>query len=163
MDFSPEFCIEKTIEASNKKYKCLQDLVLLTMAQTEAISEEGMDGLEKLINEKQIKIDEINKIDEDFGIYFNLLKQKLGINKLDEIDASQLKGAKELKQIIGQIMELLSEINKLEKQNYAKAKNLLDEFGMKLKQIREGQKLNDAYYNYGASLTPPAYFVDKKK
>lgn len=142
MDNSPEFCIEKIIEASNKKYKCLQDLVLLTMAQTEAISEEGMDGLEKLINEKQIKIDEINKIDEDFGIYFNLLKQKLGINKLDEIDASQLKGAKELKQIIGQIMELLSEINKLEKQNYAKAKNLLDEFGMKLKQIREGVKIN---------------------
>ena len=82
---------------------------------------------------------------------------------MDEIDASQLKGAKELKQITGQIMELLDEINKLEKQNYAKAKSLMDEFGAKLRQIREGKKLNDTYYNSGASLTPPAYFLDKKK
>lgn len=163
METNPEFCIERVIEASNKKYKCLQDLILLTMAQTEAISEDGMDGLDKLINEKQIKINEINKIDEDFGKYLNLLKQKLGINRLDELNTSQLKGAKELKEITGQIMNLLAEINKLEKQNYEKAKGLLDEFGAKIRQIREGKKLNNAYYNSGDGLVPPAYFLDKKK
>lgn len=163
MDVSPEFCIERVIEASNKKYKCLQDIILLTMAQTEAISEEGMDGLDKLISEKQIKIDEINKIDEDFEKHLNLLKQKLGVNKLDEINNLPLKGTKELKQITEQIMELLTEINKLEKQNHEKAKSLLDEFGAKIRQIRDGKKLNNAYYNPGAGLTPPAYFLDKKK
>jgi len=163
MDVSPEFCIERVIEASNKKYKCLQDLILLTMAQTEAINEEGMDGLGKLINEKQAKIDEIINIDEDFEMHFSLLKQKLGVDKLDEIDTSRLKGAKELKQITEKIMELLTEINKLEKQNHEKAKSLLDEFGAKIRQIREGKKLNDLYYNSGAGLTPPSYFVDKKK
>jgi len=162
MDVSPEFCIEKAIEASNKKYKCLQDLILLTMAQTEAINEDGIDGLSKLTGEKQIKINEINKIDEDFGIYFDLLKQKLGVNNLDEINTSELKGANELKQITGKIMELLTEINKLEKQNYEKAKNLLDELGAKIRQISEGKRLNNAY-NASAGLTPPAYFVDKKK
>lgn len=162
MDVSPEFCIEKAIEASNNKYKCLQDLILLTMAQTEAINEDGIDGLSKLTGEKQIKIDEINKIDEEFGIYFDLLKQKLGVNNLDEINTSELKGANELKQITGKIMELLTEINRLEKQNYEKAKNLLDELGAKIRQIREGKRLNNAY-NSSAGLTPPAYFVDKKK
>lgn len=162
MDASPEVCIEKVIEASNQKYKYLQDLILLTMAQTEAISEEGMDGLGKLIGEKQIKIDEINKLDEDFGVYFDLLKQMLGVIKLDEIKTSGLNGVKELKQITGQIMELLNEINTLERQNNEKAKRLLDDLGMKVKQISEGKKLSNVY-NPGAGMRPPSYFVDKKK
>lgn len=162
MDISPELCIERVIEASNKKYNCLQDLILLSMAQTEAISEEGMDGLKKLINEKQVKIDEINKIDEEFAVYFDLLKQKLGVSKLDDIKSFDIRGAKELKQIIGQVMELLSEINEIEKQNNDKAKGLLDDLGMKIRQIREGKKLNNVY-NPGSGAIPPAYFVDKKK
>lgn len=162
MDTSPEFCIKRVIEASNKKYNCLQDMILLSMAQSEAITEEGMDGLKKLINEKQVKIDEINKIDQEFEVYFDLLKQKLGVSKLDEVQSSDLKGTKELKQIIGQVMELLNEINEIERQNNEKAKNLLDDLGTKIRQIREGKKLNNVY-NPGSGIIPPAYFVDKKK
>lgn len=162
MNASPELCIERIIEASNKKYNCLQDLVLLTMAQTEAISEDGMDGLKNLINEKQIKIDEINKIDENFGVYFDLLKRKLGISRLDEIKTSELKGAKELQLIIGQVMDILKEINELEKRNNEKAKSLLDDLGAKIRQIQEGKKLNNVY-NPGSGMRPPAYYVDKKK
>ena len=162
MDASPELCIQRVIEASNKKYSCLQELILLTRAQTEAISEEEVDGLEKLIGEKQVKIDEINKVDEDFGEYVDLLKQKLGVSKLDEIKRPDLKGLKELKQITGQIMELLNEINALERHNNEKAKNLLEDLGAKIRQIREGKKLNNLY-NSGAGIIPPAYFVDKKK
>lgn len=162
MDASPELCIQRVIEASNKKYSCLQELILLTRAQTEAISEEGMEGLEKLIGEKQVKIDEIDKVDRDFGVYVDLLKQTLGVSKLDEIKNPGLKGLKELKQITGQIMELLNEINALERQNNEKAKSLLDDLGAKIRQIREGKKLNNLY-NTGAGIIPPAYFVDKKK
>ena len=162
MDASPEVCIQKVIEASNKKYISLKELVLLTRAQTEAISEESMDGLEKLIGKKQVIIDEINKVDQDFGEYVDLLKQKLGVSRLDEIKSPNLTGLKELKQITGQIMELLNEINALEKHNNEKAKNLLDDLGAKIRQIREGEKLNNVY-NAGAGIIPPAYFVDKKK
>lgn len=162
MDASPEVCIQKVIEASNKKYSCLQQLIVLTRAQTEVISEESMDGLEKLIGEKQVRIDEINKVDEDFGMYVDLLKQKLGVSRLDEIENSSLKGLKELKQITGQIMELLNEINILEKNNNKKAKDLLDDLGAQIRQIREGKKLNNLY-NTGSGTIPPAYFVDKKK
>ncbi|NLL06177.1 MAG: flagellar protein FlgN [Clostridiaceae bacterium] len=162
MDASPEVCIQKVIEASNKKYSCLQQLIVLTRAQTEVISEESMDGLEKLIGEKQVRIDEINKVDEDFGMYVDLLKQKLGVSRLDEIENSSLKGLKELKQITGQIMELLNEINVLEKNNNKKAKDLLDDLGAQIRQIREGKKLNNLY-NTGSGTIPPAYFVDKKK
>lgn len=162
MDASPELCVQRVIEASNKKYSCLQELILLTREQTEAISEESMDGLEKLIGKKQVKIDEINKVDQDFGVYVDLLKQKLGVSKLDEIKSPGLKGLKELKQITGQIMELLNEINALEKQNNEKAKSVLDDLGAKIRQIREGKKLNNVY-NTGAGIIPPAYFVDKKK
>jgi len=46
-------------------------------AQTEAISEEGMDGLQSLIDQKQSKIDEINGLDEEFNACFTALKQSL--------------------------------------------------------------------------------------
>lgn len=132
------------------------------MAQTEAINIEGMDGLKKLISDKQVKIDEINKIDEEFGVYFARLKQKLGINKLEEIKSSDLKGAKELQQTIGQIMELLKEINELEKHNNEKAKGFLNDLGAKIRQIKEGKKLSNAY-SPGTGLRQPSYFIDKKK
>jgi uncharacterized phage infection (PIP) family protein YhgE len=162
MDASPKLCIQRVLEASNKKYSYLKELILLTRAQTEAISEEGMEGLEKLIDEKQVRIDEINKLDRDFRVYVDLLKQKLGVNKLDEINNPGLIGLKELKQITGQIVELINEISALEKENNEKAKNLLDDLGAKIRQIREGKKLNNVY-NAGTGVIPPAYFVDKKK
>lgn len=162
MDINTQLCIERAIEASNKKYNYLKDLNLLVMAQSEAINEDGMDGIKKLIGQKQVKIDEINKIDDDFKVYFDLLKQRLGVRSLDEINASDLKGAKELKQIIGQIMEILDEIKTFEKQNNEKAKKLLDDLGSKIRQIREGKKLNNVY-NPTSGIKPPAYFLDKKK
>jgi len=63
---------------------CLKSILSLTRAQTEAISEEGMDGLQSLIDQKQSKIDEINGLDEEFNACFTALKQKLGVKSLDE-------------------------------------------------------------------------------
>ncbi len=162
MDTNPEIYVERLIEASRKKYKCLQDMLLLTMAQSESINEDGLEGLQKLISDKQIKIDEINRIDEEFGVYFSRLKQKLGVSSLDEVVMPGLKGVDELKQTIKQIMELLSEIRENEQQNNEKARNLLNDLGSNIRKIREGRKLNSVY-SQSSDLRPPSYFVDKKK
>lgn len=162
MDANAEVYVERLIEASREKYKCLQDMLLLTMAQYESINEDRLEGLQKLVSDKQIKIDEINKIDEEFGVYFSRLKQKLGVNGLDEVVMPELKGVDELKQIIKQIVELLSEIQENEQKNNEKARNLLNGLGENIRKIRDGRKLSSVY-NSGADLRPPSYFVDKRK
>lgn len=158
-----EECTQKVMEASNRKYSCLQQLLELTKAQSAVINEESMDGLEKIIGEKQVIIDEINKIDTEFEGYFSLLKKKLGVEKLSDIKPSEAEPfAFELKQVTSQIMELLDEMNILEKNNNDKAKALLDDLGLKIRQIRQGKKLGSVY-NSASEMVPPAYFVDKKK
>lgn len=162
MDGTPERYIERLTEISNKKYKSLQDMFLLTMAQSEAINEDGLEGLQKLLDDKQSKIEEINKADEDFNVYYTRLKQTMGINSLAEINTPGIKGVKELQQLIGQIMDLLKEISEIEKQNSDKAKNLLNGLGSKIKEISQGKKVSSAYNSSPAAI-PPSYFIDKKK
>jgi len=79
MNGTPEGYIQRLVEISKKKMDCLKSILSLTRAQTEAISEEGMDGLQSLIDQKQSKIDEINGLDEEFNACFTALKQKLGV------------------------------------------------------------------------------------
>lgn len=162
MDAMPERYIERLIEISRKKHSCLQDMVLLTMAQSEAINEDGLEGLQKLIDDKQKKIEDINKIDEDFNVYFTRLKQQFKINSLSELKAPNIKGVKELQQLIKQIMDLLNEINAIEKQNSDKARKLLDNLGSQIKRINEGKRVSSAY-STDPSSRPPSYFIDKKK
>ena len=107
-------------------------------------------------------IEEINKADEDFNVYFTRLKQKLGVSNLDEINDPKIKGVKELQEIIARIMKLVGEISELENQNIIKAKNLLNDFGSKIKSINEGKKVNNAYNNSSAMVST-SYYFDKKK
>ncbi|WP_265445767.1 flagellar protein FlgN [Acetivibrio straminisolvens] len=162
MNNTPEGYIQRLVEISQQKIDCLKSILSLTTAQAEAINEEGMDGLSKLIDEKQIKIDEINSLDEKFNECFTALKQKLGINSLDEAGRLGIKGAKELQELVSEIMVFLREISEIEKKNKEKANGLLNELGAKIREIREGRRVSSAY-SPSASLSPPSYFIDKKK
>jgi len=162
MEITPEGYIERLIEISSKKDGCLKEILHLTRTQSELINEDGLDGLQKLIDDKQRMIEEINKADEDFNVYLTRLKQKLGVSNLDEINDPKIKGVKELQEIIARIMKLVGEISELENQNIIKAKNLLNDFGSKIKSINEGKKVNNAYNNSSAMVST-SYYFDKKK
>jgi|BioPla2DNA2_1021312.scaffolds.fasta_scaffold17150_4 predicted transcriptional regulator len=162
MDITSEGYIERLIDISSKKDGYLKELLHLTVAQSDVIKEEGLEELQKLINDKQRKIEEINKVDEDFNVYFTRLKQKLGISRLDEINNPGIKGVKELQEIIAQIMKNVEQISEIENQNVNRAKNLLNDFGSNIRRINEGRKVNTAYNNT-SSLNTPSYYIDKKK
>lgn len=157
----PEKYIDRLLETSNKKYKLLQDMLVLTKAQSMTITEEGLEGLERVVDEKQAKIEDINKIDEEFNVYFQRLKHVLKIKSLDELQDPQTKGVKELKQVIGQIMGLLNEIYEIENQNNIKAKKLLDNFANEINKTNQGKKINSTYR--ADPIRQPSYFIDKKK
>jgi len=56
MNGTPEGYIQRLVEISKKKMDCLKSILSLTRAQTEAISEEGMDGLQSLIDQSRVKL-----------------------------------------------------------------------------------------------------------
>lgn len=164
MEITHEKYVERLIQISQKKLKLLQDMLLLTMAQAESINEDGVEALGKLISDKQEKIEEINRIDEEFGVYFYRFKKELKVKSLDELDLDNtaIKGARELKEVISEIMKLIKEISEFENRNNAKAKGLLKTFSDELVKLRQGKKITQVY-NPAPTIPPPSYFIDKKK
>jgi hypothetical protein len=159
---TPETYIERLWDGSGKKLLLLQDLYKLTVRQSDMINQDKLENLDEIIGDKQKCIDQIDKLDEEFNVYFLRLKQQLNIKNLDELHNPDIKGVKELKLTIGTIIELIKEISTLEQQNNLKAKSLLDELGKEIKKINQGKKVTNAY-NPGSNLRPPSYYIDKKE
>ena len=166
MDTIPEKYIRQLNELLQKKKVLLLDILTMTKAQTEAIAEDSLDNLNNLINSKQLKIDEIDKLDEDFGTCCSSLKSTLGISNLDQLDAAKLggaasEGAKQLKGLTAGILDVIRSISDIEKVNSQKSNKLLEQFGNEIKKINQGKKANNAYKP--GYVSAPSYFLDKKK
>ena len=73
---------EKLVEVSREKQIKLEELLFLTNAQSKAIEEEGIENIEKLLNDKQKKIEEINKNDEEFYVYYEKIKEMIRIKNI---------------------------------------------------------------------------------
>jgi hypothetical protein len=161
MEMSPEKYIQRLNEILQKKILLLQDILVLTKAQAEVINEDEIDSLNKLIDKKQTKIDVVNELDEEFNVYFQRLKSSLGVKSIAGLDASGLEGAKELKDVTAEILNLINRISELEKQNTGNGKSLLDHLGGEIKKINQNKKVSSAYSPGPVSV--PSYFIDKKK
>ncbi|NLK86248.1 MAG: flagellar protein FlgN [Clostridiaceae bacterium] len=162
MDTSREVKFDRMIELLDRKKQLLSDMLELTKAQTDVIAEGTLDKLKLLIDEKQTKIDEIDKLDADFSVYFESLKLAFGINKLSELDVYADPRAKQLKQITSEVMDLIGEISSIENINSEKSKKLLEELGSQIKKVNQGKKINNAYSAQPAD-TPSSFFLDQKK
>lgn len=161
MDTSLEKYIGRLAGILQKKKALLQDILKLTEAQTDVINEEGIHELQKLIDQKQLKIDDIGKLDEEFEVYFSRLKTSHKVDSLDELDMSGISGAKELKALTSEVLHIITCISGIEKQNSDKSNALLGFLGGELKKINQSKKVNKAYTP--VQIKTPSYFIDKKK
>ena len=158
---SPEKYVGRLIDLLKKKHVLLHSLLSLTQSQSDQINEESIEILQRLIDEKQLVIDDINKLDDEFNVYFSRLKSTLKINSLDELNAAGLDGARHLKEITAGIINLIKEISQLEKDNNEKSTELLNYLGGEIKKINQGKKMNNSYTSRPINTT--AYYIDKKK
>lgn len=166
MDMTPGKYMELLNNLLSEKKAVLLDILALTEAQSDAITEDGMDRLDGLNKGKQLKIDEIDKLDEEFEANCEKLKASLGISRLDQLDTAKLgddaiKDAKQLKSQTAEILDVIRNISEMEKDNSLKSKRLLDHFGSEIKKINQGKKANNAYKPEPYNV--PSYFLDKKK
>lgn len=161
MDSSYGKYVSRLSEISRKKYGYLQDMLSLTQKQTETIVEDGIENLQKSIDEKQRIIDAIDKFDEEFNVYFQRLKSILNVTSLADVAASKFEEAAELKDITGKILAIIKEIGDLEKQNNTKAKKLYEGFGEEIRKINAGKRMSSSYAP--KKVNSPSFFIDKKK
>lgn len=161
MDASHEKYIDRLTEILHKKQVLLQDILGFTKSQTAAIDEESLEKLQKLIEDKQVRIETIDKLDEEFNVYFQRLKSTLKINSLAELDVVGSPKAIELKAATSGILKLITDIADIEKVNNEKSQKLLKNFGNEIKNLNQNKKVNSAYTP--APFKLPSYFIDKKK
>jgi len=166
MNTAPEKYIESLNELLLKKKALLSEILTLTQAQTEVITEDGLDSLNELIDKKQLRIDSIEKLNEEFEIYYSRLKDTLGISNMQQLDAAglggtTLAGAKRLKALTAEIMDVITQISEIEKVNSKKSNELLEHLGKEIRKINQSKKMNNAYNPQPYST--PSYFMDKKK
>ncbi len=161
MDSTHEKYMDRLNGLLQKKRGLLQEILDLTRLQTAAVDGEDLEKLQKLIEDKQTKIDAVDKLDEEFNVYFQRLKSTLKVKSLSELDASGMPGASQLKETTAGILKLITAIGDIEKVNGEKSKRLLDSFGSEIKKLNQGKRVNSVYAP--PPLKPPSYFIDKKK
>ncbi len=158
---SPETYIERLLEITNSKYKCLQDMLELTKDQANVIDGDQIEKLEVILDDKQRIIEKVDKLDDEFEVYFHRLKSEAKIKSLEELNISEVKGLKELKKSVSNVMGILKELSDMDKSNGSRVKKVLENVGNELKNINVAKKVNSAYGSI--PLQTESYFIDKKK
>lgn len=161
MGLTPEEYMHRLLEVTAKKRTLMQELLVLTQKQAEVLHEDGLDALQKLVDDKQVRIDAVNKLDEDFDVYFRRLKSELKVNSLEEAKCAGIQGAKELQEAVAGVIQIVQQIGVLEKENNTKAQGLLNKFGDEVKRVNIAKKANSAYAP--GPIQTSSYFIDKKK
>ena len=180
---NPKEYLERLIENSTEKYIITTEILRITKAQNESMTEDEMDALEGFIDDKQILIDRMNKLDEDFEVYFKRIKSTMGIKSLEELTAAVLQkylvngktpltnmevvqsieNARKLKSTITDVIEMIKQIAALEEENKIKANALLESFAAEVRKANQGKHAKSAYTPGGGYVKPPSYFFDSKK
>jgi flagellar biosynthesis/type III secretory pathway chaperone len=158
---SVEACVKTLQEILDKKFKLMNGLLKLTEEQAGIISEDSLDQLGRIIAQKQKIIEAVDKLDEEFNVYFDRLKEKLNVDSLEQVKVSDIKGADRLKESVSRILEVVRAASDIDRKNSEKANKLINGLSSSIQKIAGGKKAASAYKPSPAQL--PSYFIDKKK
>ena len=161
MSINAKYELSKLKELLEQKKAALDFIHKLTLEQQEDIEKNQGEGLESFIDDKQKQIERIEALDESFNQAFSLLKFELGIERVDQINIENYPQLREVKKIIGEIMELAETIMGLEEKNKAKVAEIIDGVKRELKTIKLGQKSLKAYDK--PNINTGGVYIDRKK
>jgi GTPase involved in cell partitioning and DNA repair len=162
MPLTNEEYIERLGNCLESKLLLLEEILEITEIQKCFLDKEDFESLNPFSDKKQEKIDEIDKLDNEFEVYFKRLKTNLKVKSLDEIDPHRLKGAKELKQNVEEVYSFLKKISEIEKENKEKADSALNELKESIYKVKASKKANSAYLG-NKNFETESYFIDSKK
>lgn len=151
--------INKMIELSIEKKKKLNEILNLTKEQTRLIVDDNLDEMEKLLQNKQKHMEDIDRLDIEFLKLYGELKKSEGIESISNIDLKKYSNLKDLKNQVKSINSVLDKISELDKKNTEKMKKNLKDVQKNIKNVRDGKK---AYKGYNADQNP-SIMIDEKK
>lgn len=151
--------LDRMIKLSKDKKVFLREILKLTKDQKVFIQDEDMDGINNIISQKEKLMSSIDLLDINFLSLYKEVKELEDINSLDEINVNKYSNLKELKESIGNINILLSNISVIDKENTEIMKNNLENIKLGLKHVKEVKKAYKGYnYESEASI-----LIDEKK
>lgn len=158
VDNMVESSIREMISLTDKKLEELKGFLNLKLKQKEAIEKENMEDIEATLNTFQSKINAIDEIDSTYLLKLNELKVNLGIDSISQIDSTEYPYIDSLIIKIDEINAILKAINVIDDENNLLMKEKLEGTKEKLKNLRQGQKMNKSYnaISYGTM------FIDQK-
>lgn len=145
----------------DEKRTALENIHNLTLDQKQDIERNQGESLQVFIDKKQIEIEKIKKIDESFEAAVKMLKEELGIESLDNINAAVYPEFKNIKDLTVRIMDLGQKIMELEEQNKIEVQNLIDNIKKDIKTVKAGQKFIKAYDKPNINIG--GIYIDSKK
>lgn len=151
--------IDELISLSREKNQLINEMYNFTKGQKEEIKKEDMDNLNKILDNKDNLIKEINKLDRTFLTIFSQIKKDENIENIDELDVQLYPNLKELKDIVTEISSTLVAISLLDEENNNNIKKKIEETKMELRKVKDGQR---AYKGYNVPMTG-SILIDEKK
>lgn len=151
--------INNMIQLSNEKKVLIEDILNLTKDQKSFIINENMDGLTKVLSDKDEIMKNIDLLDMDFISLYNNIKSMENISSMEEIDVDKYSNIKLLKSNINEISLILNNIRLLDNDNTRMMKTNLENIKSGLKHVKEVKKAYKGY-NYEA---PTSMLIDEKK
>ena len=148
-------------ESLEKKLKVLEELYRLCLSQSELLNKEELDyeAFDTLVDEKDICIEKLEKLDEGFEIVYNRVKPELESNKA--MYAAEIKAMQEL---IVKITDKSTSITALEERN---KKGVTATLKRDKKGLSESKRSVSVAMNYYKSMNginvPDSQYLDKKK
>ena len=151
--------IDKMIDLSKDKKKYLREILKLTKDQKVFIENEDMDGINNILSNKEKLMSAIDLLDLNFLSSLNEVKKLEEINSIDEINGAKYSNLSELKEVIGNINIILSNISVMDKENTDNMKKNLESVKLELRQVKEVKKAYKGYNYEGVE----SILIDEKK
>ena len=148
-------------ESLEKKIRVLDEIYRISQLQTEILDKKPMDfeRFDAYVDDKDICIEKLNKLDEGFEILYERVGQELKENR-----AAYEKQIVHMQQMITEITDKSVAIQTLEERN---RKAVAEVFSDERKELGQGKRSLNVAMNYyrnmsGTNAVPPQY-MDKKK
>ncbi|MDY2698549.1 MAG: flagellar protein FliT [Lachnospiraceae bacterium] len=148
-------------DSLKKKIEILERIDEVNQVQSDFLKEEqpDLEAFDKCVDEKDVYIKELEKLDEGFDTLYEKIKQEL-LGDRDKY-ADQIK---RLQKLITEITDKSVSIQAQERRNKALVEKYFTDQRKELGQVRKSSKAAYGYYqNMSKSNTAPPQFMDTKK
>ena len=154
--------IENLIKLLEEKKIYYSKINSITNSQEIAIKEGNHELLEKLVNDKQEAIDNLNSNDYKFLDNFNEIKNILNVDDISKVSSEKYPKLKRIKELVIEIKKLGNEIYKTDNMNKLELNKEMEELRGEIEEITSRKKVSSAYSNV-YKQNESSYYFDRKK